>query len=86
MNFVLGRSIKDYRKYHKDAEAYFIFFSIFNGEHYEFANINCSRKYYSHSFVKNLGEIRAVKFRNCTVELKNNSFVCIFPSTSRFIQ
>ena len=33
MSFVLGRTIKEYNKYHKDAEEYFSFFSIFNGEH-----------------------------------------------------
>ena len=86
MGFVLGRSTKEYCKYHKDAEEYFTLFSTFNGEQCELANINCSRKYHSHSFVKNLREIRAVKFRNCTVEVKNNSFVCIFSSTCRFIQ
>ena len=86
MSFVLGRSMKEYCKYHKDAEEYFTLFSIFNGEHGELANINCSRKYHSHSFVENLAEILAAKFRNCTVEVKSNSFVCIFSITSRFIQ
>ena len=86
MSFVLGRSIKKYRKYPKVAEEYFILFSIFSSEHCELAIINCSRKYHSHSFVENLGEIRAVKVRNCAVEVKNNSFVCIFSITSRFIQ
>ena len=86
MGFVLGRSMKEYCKYHKDAEEYFTLFIIFNGENCELANINCSRKYHPHSFVENLGEILAVKFRNCTVEVKNNSFVCIFSITSRFIQ
>ena len=85
MSFVLGRSIKEYRKYHKDAEEYFTLFSKFNGEHCELANINCSRKYGSYRFVKNLGEMRAVKSRNFTGEIENISFVCIFSSTSRFI-
>ena len=86
MSFVLGRSMKEYCKYHKDAEEYFTLFSIFNGEQCELANINCSRKYHSHSFVEHLGEILAVKFRNCIVEVKNNSFVFIFSIIFRFIQ
>ena len=44
-------------------------------------NVNYSSKCHSYSFVKNLGEIFAVKLQNCTVKVKNNSFICIFSAS-----